>query len=39
MPLAEYLAELDQMCRDAQAAFDSSGDAAALEACGSSFWA
>lgn len=32
MPLLDYLAELDQLCRDAQAAFDSSGDAAALEA-------
>ncbi len=32
MPLAEFLAELDQLCRDAQAAFDAAGDAAALEA-------
>ncbi len=32
MPLAEFLAELDQLCREAQSAFDSAGDAAALEA-------
>jgi len=32
MPLAEYLADLDQLCREAQTAFDSAGDVAALEA-------
>ena len=32
MALAEFLAELDQLCREAQAAFDAAGDAAALEA-------
>ena len=32
MPLAEYLAELDQLCREAESAFDTAGDAAALEA-------
>ncbi len=31
MPLSEYLADLDQLCREAQAAFDSAGDVAALE--------
>jgi phenylalanyl-tRNA synthetase alpha chain len=30
--LADFLAELDQLCRDAQTAFDAAGDAAALEA-------
>ncbi len=32
MPLAEYLAELDQLCREAQAAFETASDAAGLEA-------
>ena len=32
MPLAEFLADLDQLSREAQSAFDSAGDAAALEA-------
>ena len=32
MPLAEFLADLDQLCREAQAAFDAAADAAALEA-------
>ena len=32
MPLAEFLAELDQLCREAESAFDAAGDAAALEA-------
>jgi phenylalanyl-tRNA synthetase alpha chain len=32
MPLADFLADLDQLCREAQAAFDAAGDAATLEA-------
>jgi phenylalanyl-tRNA synthetase alpha chain len=31
MSLAKYLADLDQLCREAQSAFDAAGDSAALE--------